>query len=277
MTNNWYINNNSKEIVAKNLQTLKATDRLVEEETSPIKERVTHIEDKRKDRNTIKSVRDIINEDKERGKIRNGIVKEIIENIERQKSLIETSKKDNSGKLKEEIEQERTNTIVQDKAKEMTERQNSEKLCRKLKTKEDVGKVIRNDMLKENNAFKESLRRKLEAKDEIGKVNKGRKNNNNGNLKEKTNSNSVVKVKVETDKKCNSLKEKIDERLKSIERDMIYIQTDSLTELTKKLKILNTPLQTDRKRDIAVLNTTELSDNEKTDRHTINTICHKCK
>ena len=32
--------------------------------------------------------------------------------------------------------------------KEMFERQDSEKLCRKLKTKEDVGKVIRKDMLK---------------------------------------------------------------------------------------------------------------------------------
>ena len=43
------------------------------------------------------------------------------------------------------------------------------------------------------------------------------------------------------------------------------------------MKILNTPLKIDRKRDIAVLNTTELSDNEKTDRHVNNIICHKCK
>ena len=43
------------------------------------------------------------------------------------------------------------------------------------------------------------------------------------------------------------------------------------------MKILNTPLDIDRKRDIAVLNTTELSDNEKTNRHVSNTICHKCK
>ena len=175
MTDNWYINNNSKEVIDKNLQTLKTTDKLADEETSPIKERVTLIEDKRKDRNNIESVREIINEDKERGKIRNGIVKEILENIERQKSIIETSKKDNStlhGKLKEEIEQERTNAIVQDKAKEMTERQNSEKLCRKLKTKDDVGKVIRKDMLKENSAFKESLRRKLDTKNEIGRQEK---------------------------------------------------------------------------------------------------------
>ena len=43
------------------------------------------------------------------------------------------------------------------------------------------------------------------------------------------------------------------------------------------MKILNTALEIDRKRDIVVLNTTELSDNEKTDRHVNNIICHKCK
>ena len=43
------------------------------------------------------------------------------------------------------------------------------------------------------------------------------------------------------------------------------------------MKILNTPLEIERKRDIAVLNTTELSDNEKTDRQINNIICHKCK
>ena len=32
-----------------------------------------------------------------------------------------------------------------------------------------------------------------------------------------------------------------------------------------------------RKRDITALNNTESSDNEKNDRHTRNTICHKCK
>ena len=45
--------------------------------------------------------------------------------------------------------------------KEMFERPNNEKLCRKTK-----------DMLKENSAFKESLRRKLDTKDEIGKSTK---------------------------------------------------------------------------------------------------------
>ena len=50
-----------------------------------------------------------------------------------------------------------------------------------------------------------------------------------------------------------------------------------MIELTKKMKILNTPLEIDRKRDIVNLNTSELSDNEKTDRHVNNIICHKCK
>ena len=136
----------------------------------------------------------------------------MLEKIERQKILIETSK-----------EKERVKEVLKKK----------------------------NSTLEES-TLEESLRRKLDAKEkerlesrEI--VNKGGKNNNNGNLKEKTNSNSVVKVKVETDKTCNSLKEKIDERLKSIERDKINTQMDSLIELTKKMKILNTPLETNRK------------------------------
>ena len=80
------------------------------------------------------------------------------------------------------------------------------------------------------------------------------------------------------DNKCNSFKEKIDERLKIIEKDIIHTQNDSLAELTKNIKVLNTPLEIDRKRDnIAVLNTTELLDNKKTDRQINNTICHKCK
>ena len=38
---------------------------------------------------------------------------------------------------------------------------------------------------------------------------------------------------------------------------MIYTQNDSLAELIKKIEILNTPLDIDRKRDITVLNTTK--------------------
>ena len=59
---------------------------------------------------------------------------------------------------------------------------------------------------------------------------------------------------MEVDKKCNGLKEMVNERIKLIERSIIETQNDSLTELTKKMKILNTPLQTDRNRDITVLN-----------------------
>ena len=139
---------------------------------------------------------DIMDEDKEKGMIRRGIVKEMLEKIERQ---------------------------------------NNEKIRRKLDTKEEIEKERQKSTL-------------------VEQVNKGWKNNNN-----------------------DSLKEKIDERLKSIERTMIYTQDDSLAELTKKIEILNTHLDIDKKRGITVLNTTESSDNEKTDKHVRNTNCHKCK
>ena len=58
---------------------------------------------------------------------------------------------------------------------------------------------------------------------------------------------------------------------------MIYTQNDNLAELNKKMEILNSHLDINRKRDITDLNTTESSDNEKNDRHTGNIICHKCK
>ena len=54
-------------------------------------------------------------------------------------------------------------------------------------------------------------------------------------------------------------------------------EDDSLAELDKKIEILNSLLDIDRKRDITVLNNTESLDNEKTDRHIRNTIFHKCK
>ena len=68
-------------------------------------------------------------------------------------------------------------------------------------------------------------------------------------------------------KKNESLKEKIDERLKSIERSIIYTQNNSLAELIKKIEVLNSPLDIDRKRDIIVLNTIESLDNEKNNTH----------
>ena len=121
-----------------------------------------------------------------------------------------------------------------------------------------------NRILKLTN-LKETLRKKLEKergmirkeKEDDSLINKGWKN--------------------DSFKKSDSLKEKIDERLKSIERSMIYTQYDSLAELTKKIAILNSPLDIDKQKDITVLNTTKSSDNEKNDRHTGNTICHKCK
>ena len=125
---------------------------------------------------------------------------------------------------------------------------------------EEIGK----EMLKkdDNGTLEESLRRKIELKEDGLKerkiVNKGGKNSNN-------------------------LKQKIDERLKSIERSMIEThQNDSLAELIKKIEILNAPLDLNRTRDITVLNITNLSNNERTDRHVTdkhvrNTICHKCK
>ena len=77
--------------------------------------------------------------------------------------------------------------------------------------------------------------------------------------------------------KNNKLKEEINKRLKLIETSMVETQNNSLTGLTKKIEILNTPLKTDRKRGIAILNITELLDNEKIDRHVRNIICYKCK
>ena len=191
---------------------------------------------------------EIMDEDNEKRIIK----KDIVRDFERQ----------NANTLKETLRKELNieRDIDQSKAKEMIERQNSEKLCRKLDTKEDVGKVIRKDMLKpkENITLEESLWRKLEVEEEIEQerlkpreiVNKERKNNNN-----------------------DSLKEKINERLKSIERSIIYTQNDSLAKLTKKMEILNIPLDIDRKRALTILNTTKTSDNENNDKHTRDTIC----
>ena len=72
--------------------------------------------------------------------------------LKKENSTLEESLR---GKLKEELEQEKTNTIVQDKAKEMIERQNSEKLCRKLDTKDEVIKDRQKP--KANSSLKESL------------------------------------------------------------------------------------------------------------------------
>ena len=95
MTNNWYINSNSKEVINKNLQTLKATDRLVDKETGLIKERVTCIEDKIKD--LTKESTDTLKEmvERQNNKEVSSSIQIICKKLDtdRQKSLIETSKK----------------------------------------------------------------------------------------------------------------------------------------------------------------------------------------
>ena len=88
----------------------------------------------------------------------------------------------------------------------------------------------------------------------------------------------VNKERRDNSKKNNSFKEEINERLKSIEKTMDYTRDNSLVELAKKIEILNSPIEIkEMKKDITVLEITELSDNEKLDRHIRNTICHKCK
>ena len=160
MTDNCFINSNSKEVVDKNLQTLKTTDRRDDTEISPIKEKATRIKD------TIESVRDIINEDKERSKIRKGIVKEMIENIERQNSKEHNSLKES---LSQKLKDEKTNIIVQDRI----ERQSSELKNATLRKKSDIGKQI--DNLKKHDSpknYDDSLKDLHERQDSkgIGKV-----------------------------------------------------------------------------------------------------------
>ena len=274
-----YINNNSKEEIDKNLPTLKATNRRIEEETGPIKEKVTRIEDKRKDlikeRSTLESVRDIINEDKERGRIRKGMVKETLKKFERQ-----NGEKKEIMRRKDEIEKVNN---VNDSLKEMVEKQNNKEvaspvqiICKKLEIKIDLQKEkefsLKQDMKRQKDIIETNDQKRIERqkdedvirgrlKEEIGKdelkereiVNKGGKNKN------------------------NKLKDEIEKRLNLMEKSMVNTQNNSLTELIRKIEILNAPLEIDRKRDIIVLNTTRLSDNEKTDKYVRNTICHKCK
>ena len=137
-----------------------------------VKERTTRIEAKGKSSSAIEIIQkknlDIIDKDKEKGMIRKGNVKEMLEKIERQNEVkIEAIPK------KIDIKERQRSTLVE-------------------------------------------------------LVNKGRTNNSPRNN--------------------DGLKEKIDERLKSIERSMIYTQNDSLVELTKKIEILNSPLDIEKKK-----------------------------
>ena len=80
-------------------------------------------------------------------------------------------------------------------------------------------------------------------------------------------------------KENDRLEKEIDKKLKSIERSMTDTQNNSLT---KKIETLNSPLErrninSDIERDITILDITESSDNERIDRNSKYTICHKCK
>ena len=87
-----------------------------------------------------------------------------------------------------------------------------------------IVKEILEKIERQNDVKIKAIRKKLDIKEEIEKerqmstllelVNKGWTNNSPRNN--------------------DSLKEKIDERLKSIERSMIHTQNDSLVELTKR-------------------------------------------
>ena len=139
MTDNWHINNNRKD--ETDLQTLKATDIRVDRKTNPIEERLTRIEDKRKDfikeRSNIESVKDIINEDKERGTTKKGMVKDTLEKFERQNG--EKNKEVIRRKLDIKDEIEKVNNS-NDSLKEMREKHNNNKevpssvqiICKKL-------------------------------------------------------------------------------------------------------------------------------------------------
>ena len=152
--------------------------------------------------------------------------------------------------------------IIQKKNLDIVDKDKEKEMIRKGIIKEMLEKIER-----QNDVKIKAIRKKLDIKEEIEKerqmstllelVNKGWTNNSPRNN--------------------DSLKEKIVERLKSIERSMIYTQNNSLSKLTKKIEILNSPLDIDRQRDIIVLNTTESSNNEKNNRYTGNTICLKCK
>ena len=88
----------------------------------------------------------------------------------------------------------------------------------------------------------------------------------------------VNKERRDSSKKSNSFKEEIDERLKSIERNMDNTRDNGFVELTKNIEILKSPIEIkEMKKDIIVLKITELSDNEKADKYIRNIICHKCK
>ena len=111
MTDNWRINNNRKDKTG--LQTLKTTNIRVDRKIDPVEERITRIEDKIenfiKERSNIDSVRDIINEDKERDKIKKGMVKETLQKFERPNS---EKKEDIRRKLDKKMRQRKIKSTI---------------------------------------------------------------------------------------------------------------------------------------------------------------------
>ena len=78
---------------------------------------------------------------------------------------------------------------------------------------------------------KETLRKELDIGKERDIMKKEKERYNNDSLGKVVNK----EEKDNSSKKSNSLKEEIDERLKWIERTMIYTQNDSLAELAKSI------------------------------------------
>ena len=223
MTNNWYDRKNSSLVSINKFINSNRKDDIIE---------------------TIQKKK--LDGDKEKGIIRKGIVKEMLERIERQQdnSTLTNSK---DGTLRKEL----------DIGKDIVKERNMIRKEKENDSLEKTNNIPRNDdsskemFGRQNN---EMIHRKLDTKKEEKLVNKDGKD--------------------DSSKKSNSFKEEIDERLKSMD----YTRDNNLVELAKKIEILNSLIDIkEMKMDITVLEITELSDNEKPDRHIKNIICHKCK
>ena len=173
-------------------------------------------------------------------------------------SLIETSDKQNNLKIlkptltecKEDshivqkksglIEVEKESSlidIIQKKELDIMDEDKEKGMIRKDIVKEMLEKIERQNANTLKLANIETLRKKLLIERDIEKE---RHMSRKQIEKERHNSDSLEKIvnKEEKDnsfKKSNSLKEEIDERLKSIERSMTYRQDNSLAELIKKI------------------------------------------
>ena len=174
--------------------------------------------------------------------------------------------------VEKETIQKNPSAIIQKKKLDIIDEDKKKKgMIRKGIVKEMLEKIERQQSNSTLTNSKETLRKEIDIEKDIGEE-------RNMIKKEKEDDSLVRKERTNNSPRNNdSLKEKINERLKSIERFITYTQDNGLVELAKKVEILNSPFDIDRERDIKVLYTTESSDNEKTDRHIRNTICHKCK